>query len=264
MPSLRSSSTGRCFCLCRDRRDTPRPSGRRARSGRLAPGDARQKQECEQIQQVFHGAGLRRVGFHGVIKGLSMPRRAKSMAWSSFTRRNAAPFAGWPSERRNTPALNESQSRQNIAHHVARHVGQAEIAPLVAVRQAACAPGPRGAGSSLAGRAGGLRSRRRRSRARRSAEGDAGLEAAAAGENGERERMMIAAQVGAVGGAAFAERAAAELAGADDDGFVEQAARCLRSRIKAVMARSMVRHLIGRPVLMSSPAPVPWKSQPQS
>src|ERR1035438_5900108 len=36
--------------------------------------------------------------------------------------------------------------------------------------------------------------------------------------------MMIAAQVRAVGGTAFAERAAAKLARADDDGFVQEAA----------------------------------------
>src|ERR1019366_5590680 len=52
----------------------------------------------------------------------------------------------------------------------------------------------------------------------------AGLETAAAGEKRERERVMIAPQIGAVGGAAFAKRTAAELARTDDDRFVQQPA----------------------------------------
>src|SRR5262245_35573167 len=49
-------------------------------------------------------------------------------------------------------------------------------------------------------------------------------DAAAGQEDGERERVMVAAEVRTAGGAAFAERTAAELAAPDDQRVVEHAA----------------------------------------
>ena len=54
--------------------------------------------------------------------------------------------------------------------------------------------------------------------------GDAGLDAAAGQEEGERERVMVAAKKLAGGGTAFAEGGAAELAAPDHQRLIEHAA----------------------------------------
>ena len=74
--------------------------------------------------------------------------------------------------------------------------------------------------------------------------------------------MMVAAQE-LRAGALLVHRRAAELAAPDDQRLVEQPAGLeVLDQRRDRLVDSL--HFLGRPVTMSSPAPVPWMSQPQS
>ena len=90
-----------------------------------------------------------------------------------------------------------------------------------------------------------------------------GLQAGAGHEERVAMRVMVAADVVAGGGAAFAERRAAELGGPDHQRVLEHASifQILDQRGDGAI------HLFAaviRPLRMSSLGFVPWKSQPQS
>lgn len=75
--------------------------------------------------------------------------------------------------------------------------------------------------------------------------------------------IMITTEVGTTRRAALTEWGSTELATPDDQRVFEQL-RCLRSFISAAIGLSIVAHFRVSPSRMSSPGPVPWKSQPQS
>src|SRR5262245_43502075 len=113
-------------------------------------------------------------------------------------------------------------SCQYLLDHISEHVGEAEIAALVAIRQARMLQAEQVQDRGLQV----VRVNRIfadvEAQLVRGAVCHAALEATAARENRKRERVVVAAQIGAVGSAAFAEWRSSELAGPDDDGLIKQ------------------------------------------
>src|SRR5262249_16466207 len=141
--------------------------------------------------------------------------------------RNLARFIGpnlWGNSLPGGYETPNQRSREQIAHHLAVDVGQPEIAALEAVRQLLVVETEqvqdrRLQGVDVDGVFGGVEAQ-----FVGGAVGLAGLHAGAGHEHGVAVWVVVAAEVGAGGGAALAERRAAELAAPDHQRRVEQAA----------------------------------------